>query len=132
MNLSNRKNNVTMVLLPNSLNLENCFRFLGLSLNSLYFFLYIYIFILQFEDVQFFSGEVFYRLHRQFPAQITDQARRDVRTQVCREVPEALDAGWHEICRAQPRSTYVRLDIFLHVFYFPPLFSFYLLEYQFS
>ena len=65
--------------------------------------------ILQLEVLQFFGGAVLCRLRRHFPAQVADQARRDVRAQVRREVPEALHARRHAIRRAQPGSSYVRL-----------------------
>jgi hypothetical protein len=56
---------------------------------------------------------MFYGLCGHLPAQIPDQARGDLCEKVCREVLKALYACWHEICRAKPRSGYIRLRRFL-------------------
>lgn len=69
----------------------------------------VLIVIVQFEDVQFFGGKMFHWLRGKFPAQISRQARGDLCPEMCWEVPEAFDACWHEICRAEPRCCNPRL-----------------------
>lgn len=64
---------------------------------------------LQLANVQFIGREMLYRLCRQLPAQIPYQARGDMCTSMCWEILEAFNACWHEICRAQPRSSNIRL-----------------------
>lgn len=54
---------------------------------------------------------MFHWLRGHIPAQIPWQTRGDLCPSVCWEVPEALDACWHEICRAQPGCSYTRLRL---------------------